>query len=66
MLDRPAQAVKDLRAHAKGPDRLPRRQDQRDWRPDAAGTRPPGWGLAGADRFDKQAEVYKKAATTCK
>jgi hypothetical protein len=23
-------------------------------------------GLAGADRFDKQAEVYKKAATTCK
>jgi hypothetical protein len=22
-------------------------------------------GLAGADRFDKQAEVYKKAATTC-
>jgi hypothetical protein len=23
-------------------------------------------GLAGADRFDKQAEAYKKAATTCK
>jgi hypothetical protein len=23
-------------------------------------------GLAGADRFDKQAEVYKKAATTCR
>ena len=23
-------------------------------------------GLAGADCFDKQAEVYKKAATTCK
>jgi hypothetical protein len=23
-------------------------------------------GLAGADRFDKQAEIYKKAATTCK
>jgi hypothetical protein len=21
--------------------------------------------LAGADRFDKQAEIYKKAATTC-
>jgi hypothetical protein len=23
-------------------------------------------GLAGADRFDKQADVYKNAATTCK
>jgi hypothetical protein len=23
-------------------------------------------GLAGADRFDTQADVYKKAATTCK
>jgi hypothetical protein len=23
-------------------------------------------GLAGADRFDKQADIYKKAATTCK
>ena len=22
-------------------------------------------GLAGADRFDNQAEVYKQAATTC-
>ena len=65
MLDRAAQALKDWRLHAKALD------DYREGRISLAEARR-RWdtttkvGLAGADRFDKQAEVYKKAATTCK
>jgi hypothetical protein len=51
MLDRAAQALKDWRLHAEA---------RRRWDETTK------VGLAGADRFDKQAEVYKKAATTCK
>ena len=64
MLDRAAQALKDWRAHAKALD------DYREGRISLAEARQ-RWdettkvGLAGADRFDKQAAVYKKAATTC-
>jgi hypothetical protein len=64
LLDRAAQALKDWRLHAKA---LTTSKARSAWpRPDAAGKRRPRWGLAGADRFDKQADVYKKAATTCK
>jgi hypothetical protein len=65
MLDRAAQALKDWRLHAKA------LTDYREGRISLAEARQ-RWdqttkvGLAGADRFDKQAEVYKKAATTCK
>jgi hypothetical protein len=65
MLDRAAQALKDWRLHAKALD------DYREGKLSLAEARR-RWdqitkvGLAGADRFDKQAEVSKKAATTCK
>jgi hypothetical protein len=65
MLDRAAQALKDWRLHAKALD------DYREGKIGLAEARR-RWdqttkvGLAGADRFDKQAEIYKKAATTCK
>ena len=65
MLDRAAQALKDWRLHAKAltdyqQGKISLAEAQRRW---AKTTKV---GLAGADRFDKQAEVYKKAATTCK
>jgi hypothetical protein len=65
MLDRAAQALKDWRAYAKAltdyrQGKISLAEARRRW---AKCTRV---GLAGADRFDKQAEVYKKAATTCK
>jgi hypothetical protein len=65
MLDRAAQALKDWRLHAKA------LTDYRQGKISLAGARR-RWdkttkvGLAGADRFDKQADIYKKAATTCK
>jgi len=65
MLDQAAQALKDWRLHAKALD------DYREGKIGLAEARR-RWdkttkvGLAGADRFDKQAEIYKKAATTCK
>jgi hypothetical protein len=65
MLDRAAQALKDWRLHAKA------LTDYRQGKISLAEARQ-RWdkttkvGLAGADRFDKQADVYKKAATTCK
>jgi hypothetical protein len=65
MLDRAAQALKDWRLHAKA------LTDYREGKISLAEARR-RWdtttkvGLAGADRFDQQAEVYKKAATTCK
>ena len=63
MLDRAAQALKDWRAYAKAltdyrQGKISLAEARRRW---AKSTRV---GLAGADRFDKQAEVYKKAATT--
>jgi hypothetical protein len=65
MLDRAAQALKDWRLHAKAPDdyregQLSLAEARRRW------DQTTKVGLAGADRFDKQAEVSKKAATTCK
>ena len=65
MLDRAAQALKDWRLHAKAltdyqEGKISLAEARRRW---AKTTKV---GLAGADRFDKQAEVYKKAATTCK
>jgi hypothetical protein len=65
MLDRAAQALKDWRAHAKAltdyqQGRISLPEARRRW---DATTKV---GLAGADRFDKQAEVYKQAATTCR
>jgi hypothetical protein len=65
MLDRAAQALKDWRLHAKAltdyqQGKISLAEARRRW---AKTTKV---GLAGADRFDKQAEVYKKAATTCK
>jgi hypothetical protein len=65
MLDRAAQALKDWRLHAKAltdyqEGRISLAEARRRW---AKTTKV---GLAGADRFDRQAEVYKKAATTCK
>jgi hypothetical protein len=65
MLDRAAQALKDWRLHAKT------LTDYREVRISLAEARQ-RWdqttkvGLAGADRFDKQPEVYTKTATTCK
>ena len=65
MLDRAAQALKDWRLHAKA------LTDYREGKISLAEARQ-RWdkttkvGLAGADRFDKQAGIYKKAATTCK
>jgi hypothetical protein len=65
MLDRAAQALKDWRLHAKA------LADYREGKISLAEARQ-RWdkttkvGLAGADRFDKQADIYKKAATTCK
>jgi hypothetical protein len=64
MLDRAAQALKDWRLHAKA------LTDYRQGKISLAEARQ-RWdettkvGLAGADRFDKQADAYKKAATTC-
>jgi hypothetical protein len=64
MLDRAAQALKDWQLHAKALD------DSREGKISLAEARR-RWdettkvGLAGADRFDKQAEVYKNAATRC-
>jgi hypothetical protein len=65
MLDRAARALKDWRAHAKAltdyrEGRISLAEARRRW------DKTTKVGLAGADRFDKQAEVYKKAATTCK
>jgi hypothetical protein len=65
MLERAAQALKDWRLHAKAltdyqEGRISLAEARRRW---AKTTKV---GLAGADRFDQQAEVYKKAATTCK
>jgi hypothetical protein len=65
MLDRAAQALKDWRLHAKALDdyregKLSLAEARRRWHQTTK------VGLAGADRFDKQAEVSKKAATTCK
>jgi hypothetical protein len=65
MLDRAAQALKDWRLHAKAltdyqEGKISLAEARRRW---AKTTKV---GLAGADRFDRQAEVYKKAATTCK
>ena len=65
MLDRAAQALKDWRLHAKAltdyqEGRISLTEARQRW---AKTTKV---GLAGADRFDKQAEIYKKAATTCK
>jgi hypothetical protein len=65
MLDRAAQALKDWRLHAKAltdyqQGKISLAEARRRW---AKTTKV---GLAGADRFDQQAEVYKKAATTCK
>jgi hypothetical protein len=65
MLDRAAQALKDWRLHAKA------LTDYREGRISLAEARR-RWdqttqvGLAGADRFDKQADIYKQAATTCR
>ena len=65
MLDRAAQALKDWRLHAKAlTDYQQGKISLADARQRWAKTTKVG--LAGADRFDKQAEVYKKAATTCK
>ena len=63
MLDRAAQALKDWRLHAKAltdyqEGKISLAEARQRW---AKTTKV---GLAGADRFDKQAEVYKKAATT--
>jgi hypothetical protein len=65
MLDRAAQALKDWRLHAKALDdyrkgKLSLAEARRRW------DQTTKVGLAGADRFDKQGEVSKKAATTCK
>ena len=65
MLDRAAQALKDWRLHAKAlTDYQQGKISLADARQRWAKTTKVG--LAGADRFDKQAEAYKKAATTCK
>jgi hypothetical protein len=65
MLDRAAQALKDWRLHAKAltdyrEGRISLAEARRRW------DKTTKVGLAGADRFDQQAEIYKKAATTCK
>ena len=65
MLDRAAQALKDWRLHAKAltdyqQGKISLAEARRRW------DKTTKVGLAGADRFDKQAEIYKKATTTCK
>jgi len=65
MLDRAAQALKDWRLHAKAlteyrEGKISLAEARRRW------DKTTKVGLAGADRFDKQAEVYKKATTTCR
>jgi hypothetical protein len=65
MLDRAAQALKDWRLHAKAmtdyqQGKISLAEARRRW------DKTTRVGLAGADRFDQQAEVYTKAATTCK
>jgi hypothetical protein len=65
MLDRAAQALKDWRLHAKAltdyqEGRISLAEARQRW------ARTTKVGLAGADRFDKQAKIYKKAATTCR
>ena len=65
MLDRAAQALKDWRLHAEALDdyregKISLAEARRRW------MRRPKVGLAGADRFHKQAEVYENAATSCK
>ena len=64
MLDRAAQALKDWRLRQALTDyregKISLAEAQQRW------DKTTKVGLAGADRFDKQAEVYKKAATTCK
>jgi hypothetical protein len=64
MLDRAAQALKDWRLHAKAlteyrEGKISLAEARRRW------DKTTKVGLAGADRFDKQADIYKKAATTC-
>jgi len=59
MLDRAAQALKDWRLHAKALDeyregKIGLAEACRRW------DQTTKVGLAGADRFDKQAEIYKK------
>jgi hypothetical protein len=65
MLDRAAQALKDWRLHAKAlteyrEGKISLAEARRRW------DKTTKVGLAGADRIDKQAEVYKKATTTCR
>jgi hypothetical protein len=65
MLDRAAQALKDWRLHAKAltdyqNGKLSLAEARRRWAKTTA------VGLAGADRFDRQAAVYQKASTTCR
>jgi hypothetical protein len=65
MLDRAAQALKDWRLHAKAltdyqQGRISLAEARQRW---AKTTKV---GLAAADRFDRQADIYKQAATTCK
>jgi hypothetical protein len=65
MLDRAAQALKDWRLHAKAltdyqEGTISLAEARRRW------DQTTQVGLAGADRFDKQADVYKQAATTCR
>jgi hypothetical protein len=64
MLDRAGQALKDWRLHAKAltdyqEGKISLAEARRRW------DQTTKVGLAGADRFDKQAEIYKQAATTC-
>jgi hypothetical protein len=65
MLDRAAQALKDWRLHAKAltdyrQGKISLAEARRRW------DQTTQVGLAGADRFDKQADIYKQAATTCR
>jgi hypothetical protein len=65
MLDRAAQALKDWRLHAKAltdyqEGTISLAEARRRW------DQTTKVGLAGADRFDKQADIYKQAATTCR
>jgi hypothetical protein len=65
MLDRAAQALKDWRLHAKAltdyqEGTISLAEARRRW------DQTTQVGLAGADRFDKQADIYKQAATTCR
>jgi hypothetical protein len=65
MLDRAARALKDWRLHAKAltdyqQGKISLAEARQRW------DKTTKVGLAGADRFDQQADIYKKAATTCK